>query len=380
MRLLSRSSEDRPIAREGEIPIRAVGLIGPSRAHRAHDNDDDEHDGETVRYMNGTGPDLRASRPFWPFLSTYGLLLLAIAIECVIFEGVARYRGMPPFLSARSLVHVLNQSAVYGVLSVGMTFVILTAGIDLSVGSLVAFGGVICALVVRAGGEPVWAWILVGWGAALLAGGVAGSLTGLLVTRVAVPPFIATLALMSSLRGLGYIFAGGQPISPLPHAYTVLGRYRIGGAIPIAVLVMLAVFVLGAMVLNATRFGSHVRAIGGNEEAARLSGVNVARTKWVVYAMCSVLAVAGGLILSSRLGSGDPKAGLGDELSVIAAVVVGGTSLSGGRGTIGGTFVGLLVVSVLNSGLNWTGVESFVQQVILGAVILAAVLLDRFKR
>lgn len=402
MALLSCSSEGCPIAREGEVaprpirltrltcPTRPTGLTGltrPSRGHHDHDNDDDydyddenEHVREMGRYMNGTRADLRAPQPLWRFLSTYGLLLLAIAIECVIFEAVARYRGMPPFLSARSLVHVLNQSAVYGVLSVGMTFVILTAGIDLSVGSLVAFGGVICALVVRAGGEPVWAWILIGWAAALLAGGVAGSLTGLLVTRVAVPPFIATLALMSSLRGLGYIFAGGQPISPLPDAYTVLGRYRIGGAVPIAVLVMLAVFVLGALVLNATRFGSHVRAIGGNEEAARLSGVNVSRTKWVVYAMCSMLAVAGGLILSSRLGSGDPKAGLGDELSVIAAVVVGGTSLSGGRGTIGGTFVGLLVVSVLNSGLNWTGVESFVQQVILGAVILAAVLLDRFKR
>jgi ribose transport system permease protein len=313
------------------------------------------------------------------FLSVYGFLLLAIVIEFAVFEAIAQHRNRPSFLSTDSLINVLNQSAVYGVLSVGMTFVILTGGIDLSVGSLIAFGGVICALVVRAGGEPAWCWIGVGWVVAMFAGWVSGSMAGLLITRVQVPPFIATLALMSSLRGLGYIFAGGHPIGPLPPAYTLLGRFRIGDRLPVGVLVMLAVFVLGGLLLDGTRFGRHVRAIGGNEEGARLSGVKVARTKWIVYCMCGVLAVLGGLIASSKLGSGDPKAGLGDELSVIAAVVVGGTSLSGGRGTIGGTFVGLLIVSVLNSGLNWIGVESFGQQVILGIVILAAVVLDRVK-
>ena len=325
------------------------------------------------------GTESEARRVLLKFLSTYGFLLLAIMIECAVFEGIARYQDLPSFLSLKSFVNILNQSAVYGVLAVGMTFVILTAGIDLSVGSLIAFGGVICATVVKEGGDPVWCWLVAGWAVALFAGLAAGSLSGFLVTWIGVPSFIATLALMSSLRGLGYIIAGGQPIAPLPAAYTLLGRYRIGNLVPVGVIVMLAVFVIGAVLLNATRFGSHVRAIGGNEEASRLSGVPVVRTKWIVYCMCSALAVLGGLIASSKLGSGDPKAGLGYELSVIAAVVVGGTSLSGGRGTIGGTFIGLLIVSVLNSGLNWVGVESFGQQVILGAVILAAVLLDRFK-
>jgi len=318
-------------------------------------------------------------RTVWRFLGAYGFLILGIVIECAVFEGLARRQGLPSFLSLKSFVNVLNQSAVYGVLSVGMTFVILTGGIDLSVGSLIAFGGVTCATVVKWGGEPVWGWLIAGWVVAFLAGGAAGSLSGALITRANVPPFIATLALMSTLRGLGYIIAGGQPIAPLPTPYMVLGRYRIADVAPVGVIVMLAVFAAGAVLLNATRFGSHVRAIGGNEEASRLSGVPVIRTKWIVYAMCSMLAVLGGLIASSKLGSGDPKAGLGDELSVIAAVVVGGTSLSGGRGTIAGTFIGLLIVSVLNSGLNWVGVESFGQQVILGIVILAAVLLDRFK-
>jgi ribose/xylose/arabinose/galactoside ABC-type transport system permease subunit len=310
------------------------------------------------------------------------LLLLAVVIECVIFEGIAQHRGRPSFLSYNSFVNILNQSAVYGVLSVGMTLVILTGGIDLSVGSLIAFGGVLCALVVRLGAGmagSVWGWIVIGWIVALAAGLASGCVAGLLVARVKVPPFIATLALMSSLRGLGYILAGGQPIAPLPDAYTFLGRHWIAGRVPVGVIVMLGTFALGAVLLNTTRFGRHVRAIGGNEEAARLSAVNVARTKLAVYCMCGMLAALGGLIVSSKLGSGDPKAGFGDELNVIAAVVVGGTSLSGGRGTIGGTFVGLMVVSVLSSGLNWVGVESFGQQVVLGLVILAAVLLDRFK-
>jgi len=316
------------------------------------------------------------------FLMDYALLLLAVAIECVIFEGIAQHRGRPSFLSYNSFVNILNQSVVYGVLSVGMTFVILTGGIDLSVGSLIAFGGVVCALVVRSGmgmGGRAWGLIVIGWIAAVAAGFASGCGAGLLVTRVGVPPFIATLALMSSLRGLGYILAGGQPIGPLPEAYTFLGRHWIAGRVPVGVVVMLGVFAAGAVLLNTTRFGRHVRAIGGNEEAARLSAVNVAWTKLAVYCMCGMLAVLGGLIVSSKLGSGDPKAGFGDELNVIAAVVVGGTSLSGGRGTIGGTFVGLMVVSVLSSGLNWVGVESFGQQVVLGLVILAAVLLDRFK-
>lgn len=314
------------------------------------------------------------------FGRTYGLLTLALVIECVVFELIARRQGVRSFLSPNSLMLILNHSAVYGVMSVGMTFVIISGGIDLSVGSLVAFGGVISAIIVRAGGgEPAWLWIALGWLGALAAGAVAGGLAGTVITVFEIPPFIATLALMSSLRGLGYIIAKGQPISDLPSAYTALGRDRILNVVPISVLVFVAVLLLGGVLLNHTRFGRHVRAIGGNEESARLSGVNVRAVKWWVYCMSSVLAVVGGVILSSKLGSGSPKLGLGDELGVIAAVVVGGTSLSGGRGTIGGTFIGLLIVSALSSGLNWIGVETFGQQVILGLVILAAVLLDRFK-
>ena len=286
---------------------------------------------------------------------------------------------MPPFLSVDNLILVLNQSAIYGVVSVGMTLVILTGGIDLSVGSLLALGGIICALIVRAMGDT-WSGYALGYAGALAAGCASGSFAGLFITRFQIPPFIATLALMSSIRGIGYLVLGGTPVHNLPASYTFLGRHLIGERVPVGVLVMLAVFTLGMILLSATRFGRHVYAIGGGEEAARLSGVPVDRVKWIVYSVSGALAALGGLILSSKMQSGDPTVGVGDELQVIAAVVVGGTSLSGGRGAIAGTLIGLLIIAVLSTGLTWIGMESFGQQVILGAVILAAVLIDRLKR
>lgn len=310
----------------------------------------------------------------------YAFLVAALVLECLVFQGIAWYQGGQPFLSVPSLINVLNRSVVYGVMSVGMTFVILTGGIDLSVGSVAALAGVLCAMVVQGHDAAPWPWIVLGWSAAALAGVVSGGVAGLVITRFAIPPFIATLALMSSLRGLGNILAGGRPVSPMPDAYTILGRHRIGDIVPMGVIVMAGVFVIGAILLEQTRFGRHVRAIGGSEESARLSGIPVNHVKFAVYCMAGLLGAVGGLIVSSKLGAGDPKTGLGYELGVIAAVVVGGTSLSGGRGTIGGTFLGLLIIAVLESGLNWIGVATFGQQVVLGLVILAAVLLDRFQR
>lgn len=309
----------------------------------------------------------------------YGPLLLALAVEVAMFDVIGRFQGMPTFLSFRSLVLILNQSAVHGIVAVGMTFVILAGGIDLSVGSMLAFSGVVCALLVQWGGDHVGLWIVLGWACALVTGAAGGALIGGLVTGMRIPPFIATLALMSSLRGLGNLITNGESISPLPAEYTILGRSHLFGGVPFGVPLFLGVMAFGAILLNATRFGRYVRAVGGNEESARLSGVPVTWVKIKVYTLCGMLAALAGLLLSSQLGAGTPKVGEGEELAVIAAVVVGGTSLSGGRGTVTGTFVGLLVVSVLNSGLTWVGVETFGQQVTLGLVILGAVLLDRLK-
>lgn len=310
---------------------------------------------------------------------TYGPLLAALIIEFAAFEYIGRRHGNPGFFSVNTLMLVLNQSVVYGIMAVGMTFVIITAGIDLSVGSVLAVAGVIAAYAAHAAGDALWPYIVLGWAAAILFGVVVGALHGFFVTRFAVPPFIITLASMSSLRGLGNLGTDGKPIAPLPVEYSLLGRYRVGGELPLSVIVFVVVLIAGLLLLHHTGFGRHVRAIGGNEESARLSGVPVKRVKMLVYVICSALAALSGVILSSRLGSGSPKVGVADELGVIAAVVIGGTSLSGGRGTIVGTVMGLLVVSVLNSGLTWVGVETFGQQVTLGLVILGAVLLDKAK-
>ncbi|MFM1921971.1 MAG: ribose transporter permease [Candidatus Hydrogenedentota bacterium] len=320
----------------------------------------------------------RAESFRWGLL-TYGPLLAALLIEVLAFEVIGARQGNPGFASINNLMLVLNQSSIHGVMAVGMTFVIITGGIDLSVGSLLALCGVLCAMVVRAGGDPVLAWLVAGWALAMAAGAASGAVAGLFITRLAIPPFIVTLALMSSLRGLANLMTDGKPISPLPEAYAMLGRHQIGGVLPITVLIFLVVLAMGIVLLHFTRFGRHVLAIGGNEETARLSGIPIARVKLGVYLLGGVLTAIAGIMLSSKLGSGSPKVGVADELAVIAAVVVGGTSLAGGRGSIIGTFVGLIVVSVLNSGLTWIGVETFGQQVTLGLVILAAVLLDRFK-
>lgn len=331
--------------------------------------------------MQNTMPTVQSgsNRALRSALINYGPMLAALLVEVVLFDILGRRQGAPPFIALDNAILVLNQSAVYGVMAVGMTFVILTGGIDLAVGSFLAFGGVICAMLVRHGGDSVLPWLLLGYVVAIAAGAGLGACAGGLITGFGVPPFIATLALMSTVRGVGNLMTDGKPIAPMPAEYAFLGRYQIGGQVPVSLLVFLVVLFAGWLLLEHTTFGRHVRAIGGNEEAARLSGVPVRRVKFLVYVLCGALAVVAGLILSSRLGSGTPKAGLGDELAVIAAVVVGGTSLSGGRGSILGTFAGLLVVAVLNSGLTWIGVETFGQQVTLGIVILLAVLLDRLK-
>lgn len=317
--------------------------------------------------------------------AAYGLLILALGIEMAAFEILGRMEGKPGFLTAPSVLQIFNRSADIGVMAVAMTFVILTAGIDLSVGSVAAFCGVVGALVLQRlteNGIDPYVALTAAIGVALAAGALAGGVAGGLVTLARVPPFIATLALMSSLRGLAFIAADGKPIRPMggaAPAWQALGRSRLFDTVQTPILVMGAVFAAGACVLGLTRFGRHAVAVGGNEEAARLTGVPVNRVKFAVYAGSGALAALSGLIVSSKLGAGDPKVAVGAELEVIAAVVVGGTSLAGGRASIVGTFLGLAIISTLGQGLTWLNVESFGQQVILGVVILAAVLLDRIR-
>jgi len=288
----------------------------------------------------------------------------------------------PTFLLPENLFNVANQIAVIAILAIGMTMVIITGGIDLSVGSLIALSAVLVAgLVGHWGGAAAGtgAMLAAGAGAVLLCG-IVGLFSGAMITGFRVPPFIATLGMMQVASGLAYILSQGKPIYRLPESFVTLGR----GAdplvgIPYAVLLMLALYALAHLVMSRTPLGRYVYAVGGNPEAARLAGVRVKGVLLLVYALNSMLAGLGGVVMASQLKSGAPTYGLMYELYVIAAVVVGGTSLSGGEGRIFGTLIGAFIIAVIQNGMNLTNVESYTQKVVLGFVILGAVLLDRLR-
>ncbi|WP_207456114.1 ribose ABC transporter permease [Azospirillum sp. SYSU D00513] len=296
-----------------------------------------------------------------------GLVLLMAAVSLL----------SPSFLTVDNLLNILRQTSINAVIAVGMTFVILSGGIDLSVGSVLAICGAVCASLV---GADVNLWLAVAL--ALTLGAGLGAANGIAVGVGAVQPFIATLVSMTILRGATLVYTDGRPITTGEGAaadafWSVGGGYVLG--LPVPVLIAALVFALGAVVLTLTRFGRYTYAVGGNEVVARLSGIGVNRVKTAVYALSGLLAALAGVILTARLESAQPTAGASYELDAIAAVVVGGTSLSGGRGSLFGTLVGALIIGVLNNALNLMDVSSYYQMIAKGAVILLAVLLDRRK-
>ena len=295
----------------------------------------------------------------------------------------------PRFLKPLNLFNVMRQVSIFGLLALGMTFVILTRGIDLSVGSLVALTGLAAAAVAKGGLESRFAvgaqTEALGWGwplslvAALAVGTAAGLLQGLAVTKLKVPPFVVTLGGMSAFRGAALLLAGGGPISGFDDGYRWWGQGYVG-PVPVPVIVFLALAVLAHVVLTYTRFGRSVYAVGGNPEAARLSGLPVDRVLCSVYVIIGFMAGLGGFVLSARLNSAEAVAGLTYELTVIASVVIGGTSLFGGIGTIFGTVIGTLLIGVLLNGLVLNNVSSYVQQIIIGVIIVLAVAFDTFAK
>jgi ribose transport system permease protein len=292
-------------------------------------------------------------------------------------------RRWPTFLLADNLRNVAGQIAVIAIVAVGMTMVIITGGIDLSVGSLIALAAVVCAWLVRAlGGAAAGGGALVlAAGGAILLCGLAGAFSGLMIVRFRLPPFIATLAMMQVASGVAYIIARGRPIYDAPESATALGRDGdplIG--VPWAVWLMLLLYAKGHVLMTRTALGRYLYAVGGNQEAARLAGVRTGAVLLFAYVVCGALAGLGGVVMSSQLKSGAPTYGVMYELYVIAAVVVGGTSLAGGEGRIIGTLIGAFIIAVIQNGMNLTNVESYTQKVVLGLVILGAVLLDRLRR
>jgi ribose/xylose/arabinose/galactoside ABC-type transport system permease subunit len=324
-----------------------------------------------------------ARRNYWLRFAG-ALLVLAIVVTVV---NVATHGS---FLQPANIVRVLRQITYNCILGVGQTFVIVTGGIDLSLGSLVALTGVVAALFsnsMHLSGFPLVALTLL---VAIAVGAAAGWINALPVVRLGLPPFITTLAMLEMALGLSFILSHGRPVALESGAFanTGIGSF-FGGvtsalhlpSIPIPVIWMLAIVIAASILLTRSRFGRYVFAIGGNEEAARLAGINVARVKTLVYVISGVGAAIVGFLYMALFSSGSPQTGTGDELlESIAAVVVGGTSLTGGRGSIVGTFFGALLIGVLYNAMNLLGVDSYLQKVVLGAVILLAVVLDELRK
>ena len=296
-----------------------------------------------------------------PFLGLLFVVVLFGALE-------------PSFLSTRNLMTVAIQTVIVGLGAIGMTFVIVSGGIDLSVGSVIALASVVTALAARAGFSPPVA-VMIG----VSAGGLCGALNGWLVTRLSIVPFIVTLGMMGVARGVAKWLAAEQTVTPSPEASDALALLASKTATSPGIWITILLAVLMALVLKRTVFGTHTYALGSNEDTARLCGVPVERTKIWIYTLCGIFGGLGGVMTFARLSVGDPTTAIGKELDIIAAVVIGGASLSGGKGSILGSMVGALLMAALANGCNLTGVPNFVQEILIGSIIVAAVAVDRVR-
>lgn len=295
-------------------------------------------------------------------LQRYGLMLIFLLLSGVLALLSDR------FLTVNNLLNILRQASINGIVSVGMTIVILTGGIDLSVGSILALSAVIGADLMTKGVPVFWSVLV-----ALAVGAGLGVINGLVITRGKIPPFIATLGMLTVARGLTLMYTQGQPFTGLPDGFRFIGAGSIG-PIPMPIIVAGLVFLIGYILLTRTRFGEHVYLIGDNPTAARLAGVPADRVTIIVYAISGLCSALAGLVLIARLDSAQPVIGQGYEFNAIAAVVVGGTSFTGGEGTLIGTLVGALLMETLNNGLNLLNVSALWEQVFKGGVIALAVL------
>lgn len=331
----------------------------------------------------GGGPDVIAcnrATAAWLVFANLGRDFPALK-NAVVLQP--RAHAWPVFLKTDNLLNIANQIAVIAILAIGMTLVIITGGIDLSVGSLIALSAVVTTLFVR----EVCGGTQAGVGGMLVAGlcgialsGACGLASGVFITGLHMPPFIVTLAMMLVGSGLAYRLAENQSVYQVPDSFVWLGRGADLLGLPNAVVLMLVLYAAAHVMMTQTRLGRNLYAVGGNVEAAQLSGVPVRRVVLTAYVLCGLLAGLGGVVTASLLKSGSPTYGQMYELYVIAAVVVGGTSLSGGRGTMAGTLIGAFIIAVIQNGMNLTNVESNTQKIVLGLVILGAVLVDRARR
>ncbi len=322
----------------------------------------------------------KQSRPWFAaenrstLIQEYGIFLAFLLLAVILSVS------NPYFLTPGNISNVLLQTSINGVLAIGMTFVILTRGIDLSVGSVVALAGMVSASFATTSatagiaGAPYPFVLALAIG--ILVGVACGTLVGIIVSRFSVPAFVATLGMLSAARGMTLIYGGGKPVPALTPEFRWIGTGNILG-IPMPVILLAIVFAASWWILTRTRFGRYVYAVGGNPHAAKTSGINVTRIRFLVYVISGALSGLAGMMLSARTGSALPQAGIAYELDAIAAVVIGGTSLSGGVGRVTGTLIGALIIGVMNNGLDLMGIQSYYQQVLKGALIVGAVMLDQ---
>lgn len=292
-----------------------------------------------------------------------GFLIIIVALSIL----------SPFFLRPRNILNIIRQTSIHGIMAVGMTFVILTAGIDLSVGSILAFTGILSARFEHAG-WPVFLIMVV----VLFIGACLGLLNGVVITKGKVTPFVVTLGMMSIVRGLALIYSKGYPISGFGSSFRFIGAGYVFG-IPIPIIIFIITAIIAYIVLEQTRLGRYIYAIGGNEETVKLSGINADLYKTIAYVLSGLTAALGAVVLTARLNAGEPIAGTGYELDVIASVVIGGTSLMGGRGSVWGTLIGALLIGTINNGMNLLGISSYYQLVVKGTIIIVAVLMDRLR-
>ncbi len=299
-------------------------------------------------------------------------IIIALFVLCVFLAINPITRGS--FLTQKNVFNVLRQISSNLYLACGMTMVIILGGIDLSVGSIIALAGCVAAGGVARYNLPILAAILLG----IIVGLIVGMFNAFVIAKTTIPPFIVTLATMNIAKGLAYVYTGGSPVRVVTKEWQFLGAGYIG-PVPTPVIILVLVLLITGLIMNKTKMGRHIYAVGGNAQAAEFSGIKVAKVKFFVHAFTGVMAGLAGVVLASRMYSGQPTAGDGAEMDAIAAVVVGGTSMAGGSGKIGGTIIGGLIIGVLNNGLNLLNVNSFWQYVVKGAVILLAVFIDYIK-
>ena len=299
-------------------------------------------------------------------------IIVAFLVLCVFLSVFPKTSGS--FFTRQNIFNVLRQISTNLFLACGMTMVIILGGIDLSVGSIIAFSGCISAGCVARYNLPLPIALLMG----LLVGLLVGMFNGAVISKTTIPAFIVTLATMNIAKGLAYVYTGGSPVRVVTKEWQFLGAGYVG-IFPTPVVILVIVLIITAIIMNKTKMGRHMYAVGGNQQAAEFSGIKVEKVKFFVHAFSGLMAGLAGIVLASRMYSGQPTAGDGAEMDAIAAVVVGGTSMAGGSGKIGGTIIGGLIIGVLNNGLNLLNVNSFWQYVVKGVVILLAVFLDYFR-